>query len=180
MSRSLRVIQVIMKIAKVISLLVFIFGVIASILTIASAVGLFVFPFEQYEIDGENLKSYLERVTELSLTEFGAVMILSAISLTAGVINVKIQHGYLVKEVRDGTPFTEDGATKLRRASFACILISVASFFATLVLHNIFVFKGMITGTYDLSSTFNIGWYLLLLFLSVVFSYGAEQASIKK
>ena len=177
MSRSLRIIQVIMKIARVISLILFILAIIGAIATIAGAVVTFVIPFESYEIDGINLKDYFESEFGFTIVEVGCALIIGAVSAVAEVFTVKIIHNYLTREINDGTPFTLEGAKHLRRSALICFLISLGSVIISSILHEIFVSRGMMTSDYDLMNAINVAWYLLLLFLSVVFQYGAEQSS---
>jgi len=180
MSKSLKGIQGVIKFLKVINMIAFVFCIIGTIVFGSVALLVKFFPFSDYEIEGINMEVYLEGSLGMTLDAAFALMIIATISTIGAAITTKLEHSYYKREVKDGTPFTFDGAAHLKKTALICLLISVAIAVITFVTSEILISKGYMTEDLQVSSFGSIGWYLILWFMSAVFNYGAEQSLITR
>lgn len=79
-------------------------------------------------------------------------------------------HRYLTHELADGTPFTDSGATELRRLGVLTILLPLASLIVRAIPYA--AFDVSVPGGMDNASSVVLG--VVLIIASVVFRYGAE------
>ena len=79
-------------------------------------------------------------------------------------------HSYLTHELADGTPFTDSGATELRRLGVLTILLPLASLIVRAIPYA--AFDVSVPGGMDNASSVVLG--VVLIIASVVFRYGAE------
>ena len=94
----------------------------------------------------------------------------ACISLVAKAILLVLAQNYLRSEQADGTPFTEQGADRLRTLGIRCIWISVAAAVLAAVV-------AALQGAADAAAVGNsteVVTGIVLLLISMIFRYGAQ------
>ena len=79
-------------------------------------------------------------------------------------------HRYLTHELADGTPFTDSGATELRRLGVLTIVLPLAG----LIVRSLPYIALDVSAPYGLDNASSVVLGVVLIIASVVFRYGAE------
>lgn len=83
---------------------------------------------------------------------------------------------YFKTELTDGTPFTHNGADKVRSLGIKAIVMPIVAVIISVVIYACFD----ITNTPDWSNAVSVELGIVLILASLVFHYGAELETIKK
>ena len=116
--KSLKAIQVLSKIGKILSTIVYICCMIGAI-TCAVCVGLFaVYGEKAIQQTKENAiqlsdKSVIEAIEKIDLPYIITAMVIGAVFCAASAVVAKFAQNYFKHELEDGTPFTMRGAKEL-------------------------------------------------------------------
>lgn len=170
MGKSLKTIQTIMKITKILCKVAFIFCIIGAV---GSIIGLIcIQAVGNITIDGVSVMDYIVENAEMTEAEFYASMIEGAIICALQAILSKLTETYCKHELATGTPFTEEGAKELFRLGVLTISINVGTAIILAIVHMIVVMS--VGEAEGIEMTITIGEGLFMMFLSVVFRHGAE------
>lgn len=132
--KSLKTIQVLAEIGKVLSKIAYVCSIIG-LICCAVAAALLLFGMDIIKLGGVTLRGMLQSTGSINYgTLWSAVS--SALCLCTGELFVSRAAGrYFVRELRDGTPFTEDGAHELMQLGISAIWIPIVAQVAAQVLH---------------------------------------------
>ena len=157
MSKTLSNILTVFKVVRVIAKVVFILCIIAGA---GCLFGLAALPFER-----------IPSVTELSYF----ACIAGACVCAGEAVFAYLAEKYFQSVINEGTPFSLDGAKECFRLGIASIIITVAVEVATGVTAGIVMLLSEApTLDMDVDVTISLTTGLALLFLSMIFKYGAE------
>lgn len=117
----------------------------------------------------ERLMQYIDQGTYVQTM---ATLVAEAIACAFGAALLWFARNYLGRELADGTPFTEGGATQLRHLGILTIVLPIVSIALQIIPYQLLDAaepRGM-----DNGSSVILG--VVLILASVVFRYGAEIA----
>ena len=176
--KSLKVIQTLSKIGKILSTIVYIFCMIGAI-TCAVCVGLFALygdkAIQQTKDSAIQLsdKSVMETLEKIDLPYIITAMVIGAVFCAASAVVAKFAQNYFKHELEDGTPFTMRGAKELMRLGIIYIAVNLGASIVCGAAYaiasksieslNEFDFEGM-----------SIGLGITFIIVSVILRYGAE------
>lgn len=109
-----------------------------------------------------------ERVADLK--QAGIELIAAAIQLTADAVLFALAQSYLKAEQADGTPFTEQGASRLKALGIRCIWIPIV---AIVIAEVIAVSQGL-SDAGEIGNHSEVITGIVLILVSMIFRYGAE------
>ena len=166
MSKSLKTIQTLVKVARVISkivMIICIIGVVVSVFALGTVVA-------TNGLDSTGLLSsvnmgdmYLGTITALLACAAEGVLCFLAIK-------------YFDNELASGTPFTFDGAKELFRLGLVNLAVGFGISFLQIVISGIiWLYFPEMEGVSE--SNFSVGTGISMMLLSLVFKYGAEVSS---
>lgn len=172
---TLKTIQTVFRMAKVISQIIFIGCIVGCCLCLAAAVGL-ALDVPVLTIGQVNISGLVEAQAGRSAGVMALTILAGAFQVAALGILAKMAQRYLAREQKDGTPFTLGGAKHLRRLGIHSIWIPiVAQVIAQVICKTL-----SSTAPLELSSSISVSYGMMMILLSLVCQYGAElQAGIQ-
>jgi len=178
MSKTLKTIQTLSKIAKIISKIVFICCIVGASCCLAGIITLAVIP-EGMQVGGVTFRAYVEQEASVSIGTVYASMAVAMIMCLGEIFLAKFAENYFKHELEAGTPFTFDGAKELLHLGIKTIWIpivtvvvaSITHGILSLVFENVDKFEGSNFVSITLGITFIIG--------SLLCKHGAE-VSVKE
>lgn len=124
--KSLKAIQVLAKIGKILSKIIFVFCIVGFCLCIAGIVSL-ALGLEGIKLGGTTIHGIIENETSMSIKSLYAVIAVGALFCVAEAVLSKFAEIYFRNELADGTPFTLRGARELTRLGILTIAIPMAA-----------------------------------------------------
>ncbi len=175
MSKSLKTIQVLFKIAKILSKIVFICCIIGAVGCIVGIISLAIVGASGTLYDGATLSQIIARESGMTINHMYAAISVGLVFCAAEIVIARFAEIYFGNELKDGTPFTFSGAKELMRLGIITVSVSVgASITAAIVVA---IFKGCLSGvgSLDYSDGSSVAIGIMFLVISVIFRYGAER-----
>lgn len=173
MSKSLKVIQTIYQIAKILSKIVFITCIIGFA---GCIIGIVFFEALGDVVVGEvTIKGLIETSSELSVASMYDAMISGALFCAAECVIAKFASIYFANELKDGMPFTKNGYKELFRLSIIMLSISIGVNIIVAISH------GVISALYENVEELNafdassITTGVAMMFLSLIYKTATEQ-----
>ncbi|MBE6592906.1 MAG: hypothetical protein E7642_02825 [Ruminococcaceae bacterium] len=181
MTKTLKTIQTIMKVGKVLATIVFVCCIIGAVGCALGIVGLSLTSMLGVTLD---MKMLAELLDEESLAMFadgsiGAYIgiayfgcIVGIISCVAEAVLARLAVNYFKKELETGTPFTFEGAKEMFRLGVInlCVMLGL-SVVEGMIFAILWIFFPEIT---EPSTSVSLGTGLWMMILSVFFKHGAE------
>lgn len=172
--KSLKYVQLIFKIGKILALVAFVFCIVAASLT---ALSLVLLPLaqgalSQVRIDGRTIEEFVMDRSGVSLSASYVSLAVSLVFYGAGIYLTRITYRYFEHELEDGTPFTHRGAKEMRDVALQHVFVSLACIVLCAIGLAIYHFA-----THDSIDLDNRGtlWFGIGLFLfSLLVDYGAD------
>ena len=171
--KTLNSIQVMMKIGKIVSMIIFIFcvigfcGCVVGIISLAAGV-------TALKLGNVTLQGILQNEAGLSMGAMYAAMADGAITCAAIAVVSKFAQHYFKRELADGTPFTVGGANELLRLGILAICVPVFAQVAARTVEKILE-KTMSTVDFmEIGNVDSISLGLLLVLTALICKYGAE------
>lgn len=178
MSKSLKTIQVIAKIGRILSLIVFVCtiigmaGAIIGILTLALGVG-------DITIGDLTLKSIIENEAGLSMGTLYTTLACSVLLCAGEGVIAKFAEIYFKREEAAGTPFTLDGAKELFRLGIISIAVSLGTYLLACICQGVMrEFLNDAVST-DFSSSTSVGLGVAMMLVSVILKCATETIADK-
>lgn len=173
--KSLKTIQTLSKMGKVLSKIAFIFsalgicGCIAGLLTLLFDNGGLI------RIGGVTLHSLIPENSGYNMKSISAALSDGIIACAGEAVVAKFAENYFKHELQAGTPFTSTGAFELKRLGILTIAVSAGcAVLRTIVQELVAGFTGavLMENTYDCESSVVIG--IMFIVMSIYCKYGAE------
>lgn len=174
MNKNLKVIQVLAKIGRILSKIVFVCGIVGvsgclfGIIMLALGV-------ETIKIGGLTLQSIIENEASMSMGTLYTAMACSALVCGGEVAIAKFAELYFKKEVLAGTPFTDDGAKELFRLGVITICVSFGSYVLASICHGIMAALLTDVSKYGLADTTSFGLGIVFIVVSFILKCANEQ-----
>lgn len=172
---TLKTIQTVFRIAKIISQIIFIGCIVGCCLCLAAAVAL-ALDVPALTIGQVNISGLVEAPADRSPSVMVLTVLAGAFQVAALGLLAKMAQRYFAREQKDGTPFSLGGARQLRRLGIHSIWIPIVAQVIAQVICKIL----SSTAPIELSSSIPVSYGVMLILLSLVCQYGAElQAGIQ-
>ena len=180
--KSLKTIQTLSKIGKVLSKIAFVFSIVGLCVYIAGLVSLLLNNGSLIEIGGVTLHSLISENSGYNTKSISAALSGGMIVYAGKAVVAKVAEIYFKHELQAETPFTSSGAYELERLGFLTITVSAGSaVLGTIVQGLVADFAGaevLMENTYDCESAVFIG--ITFIVMSIVCKYGAEIIEDRK
>ena len=171
--KTLKKIQKLSKLGRILSKIVFIFCIIGIVGCAAGIVGLTFIP-DGYTIGKITIHSVVEKSEDISTGTCYAAMATAIIFCAGEAVLAKIAEKYFIHELEAGTPFTFDGAKEMLRLGVCTVCIPIISSIAAAIAYGIIYASFDSVEKADLSNTVSIGLGIMFIVMSLVCRYGAE------
>ena len=171
--KTLKTIQTLSKIGRILSVIVFIFAVVGAALCVAGIISLALIP-EGFKIGGTTIHGLIEDKAGIGKGTLYAALI-SGVFISAGeAVLAKMAELYFRHELEAGTPFTFDGAKKLIRLGIFTICVPVITAAITAVVYAIMtLFYANVKDPSDTVSV-SIGLGVMFIITGLICRHGAE------
>lgn len=180
--KSLKNIQTLSKMGKVLSKIAFIFSVIGFCGCIAGLVSLFFDNGSLIRIGGVTLHSFIPENSGYNMKSISAALSGWMIVCAGEAVVAKAAEIYFKHELQAETPFTSSGAYELKRLGILTIAVSVGSTVLGIIVQELVAgFAGatvLMENTYDCESAVFIG--IMFIVMSIFCKYGAEIIEDRK
>lgn len=167
-------IQKIVKVFKILTLIAMILTYVFAGMAMVGAVTFTAVGKENFmEIFGSTISSEIYSQPGTSYDEVCADLWCSGIAgLFEGAVLAAVL-GYLKTELADGTPFTENGAEKLRKLGITVIILPIISAVVCIAVSKCY----HVNMTEDVSNLTELIFGIAMIIISIIFGYGAELES---
>lgn len=182
MTQTLSRIQTLMKIAKVISIIAIVFASIGLVCSVGAGLAFYFGGDEMLSMEfGESTvgETIFDDVTP-NIESLYILFIVGAIACIVEIIISDTAKKYFKFEIKEGTPFTYEGAQKLKKFGILAIvlplvgeLLSVGVVFAFMATHSNLEIGDVTYGA-------SIGVGVIALLFAVVFKHGAQLSEVQK
>lgn len=172
--KTLNTIQIISKIGRVLSTIVFICCIVGAA---GCVVGMLCIPLAEtgaIRIGGTSIRSLAENRSGMELNGLYPLLAGAMIVAIGEAVTAKFAEMYFKRELVAGTPFTASGAKELKRLGILTICVPLGA----LILAQIV--SGVIAGFIDCGEAFNmdggdsVALGVMFIFMSLICRYGAE------
>lgn len=172
--KTLKTIQTLSKIGKVLSKILFIFcivgfcGCIIGILSMALGAPML-------KIGGVTLESILNTEAEVTVGTVYAAMATGMILCTGEAMLARFAEHYFKHELADGTPFTPAGAKEMQRLGVLTICLPLGTQIVAEIVYAVMaqVMQGVAPLRLDSASSVALG--IMFIVMSLFFRYGADM-----
>ncbi len=155
-----------MRVLQILSKIVLIFAIVGTIL---ASIGAILVVSDVLSMENQFLH-FLSVTAKMSKGQIVGILTASALYLLFGVIITAFVYRYFKEELKEGTPFTNAGAGRIKQLGIMEILLSIIS---TWVIDGIYENIGLAEwNRFDDAGGITLGIFLILL--SMVVRYGAE------
>lgn len=155
-----------MRVLQILSKIILIFAVVGVVLT---SIGASLVAFEVLNTENQFLH-FISVTAEISKGQLVGTLIAADVSLLFGGILTAFVYRYFTAELKEGTPFTDAGADRIKQLGIMEIVLSVISM---CVIDGIYEKIGLAEwNRFDDAGSITFGIWLILL--AVVVRYGAE------
>lgn len=171
--KTLKTIQTLSKIGKILSKIVFIFCIIGfcgcfiGILSMA-------FGAETLKFGGVTLESILNTEAEVTIGTVYAAMAAGMILCAGEAVLAKFAEHYFKRELADGTPFTFAGAKEMQRLGILTICLPIGTQIVAEIVHAVMEQAMQGVAPLRLDSAGSVALGVMFIIMSLICRYGAE------
>ena len=171
--KTLKTLQVLAKIGRILSTIVFIVCVVGGALCLLAIPCLAIIP-EGFQIGGTTIRGLIEQNADWSLPTCYLAMIQGVIFCAGEAVLAKFAERYFKNELAVGTPFTFDGSKELMRLGILAVCIPIGTSIVAAIVYGIFraVTKDVVNPDFDNSPSIILG--VMLVVGSLLCRHGAE------
>ena len=171
--KSLKTIQTLAKIGKVISKIIFILSIVGGVSSIVGIISLACIP-EGIRIGGTTIYGLIEKSAEMNIGSMYVYMTVAAVFCAGEAVLCKFAERYFKNELAAGTPFTFEGAKELLRLGILTICIPIGTAIIAGIVYAVMSLSFNVVGDMNLSNGASVGMGIAFIIVSVIFRYGAE------
>lgn len=181
MEKTLHTLQVLAKIGKVLSTIVFVLSIVGAVGCIAGAVCWELFgEFEIKVLGGVTISNIVQTENGQVVGVFTACAV-GFVLVLGEVILAKFAQRYFKHELEAGTPFTMEGAQELKSLGIKTMVIPIISYIAAAIVHWVMVYPlQMGGGEFETELTINLGLGIMFIIGGLLCKLGAQQRQEKK
>ncbi len=177
--KTLNTIQILSKIGKVLSKIVFICCIIG---TVGCAAGMASLPFADtgaLKIGGVTIHGLIVNRAGIDLNSLYPLMTGALIVCIGQAITAKFAEGYFAHELTAGTPFTLTGAKELLRLGIIIICVPLGTQILAEIVNNILAQIIHCGEAFKLHGGDSVALGVMFIVMSLLCRYGAEVQSLK-
>lgn len=171
--KTLRTLQTLSKIGKIISKIIFIFCLIGGIGCIVGIICLAVI-LDGFKLGGITIHGIIEKNAEISIGTCYSAMAVGIILCAGEAVLCKLAENYFKNELEAGTPFTLSGARELMRLGICTICIPIGTAIAAGITYSIMSAFFTDIADFNLNNTSQIGIGVMFIVTSLLCRHGAE------
>lgn len=175
-TKTLNALQILAKIGRILSMIVFIFSIVGAALCLLGIVCLAVIP-EGFQIGEVTIRGLIEQKAEWTLSTCYLAMTKGIILCAGEAVLAKFAERYFKNELAAGTPFTFEGAKELMRLGILTICIPIGTAILAAIAHAVFkaVTKDAADPNLDNSTSIVLG--VMMIVGSLLCRHGAEVSA---
>lgn len=172
--KSLKIIQKLSKLGKILSKIVFICCIIGACGCLVSLLTVLGLKQSSMMVEGKSIMVYFEESSKMTYHSMISISVMGIIFSVCEAITAKFAENYFKKELKDGTPFTESGAKQMLNLGIICISLSLGALVLVNISDLIFssVWSDVNTLDYSGYSAMSIG--VMFIVMSFICRYGSE------
>lgn len=174
MNRSLQIIQVLAKIGKIMSKIIFICCIVGFCGCIVGIMSLAIGATATLKVGSVTLDSILQAEAHINETTLYTIMLVGMLLCAGEAVLAKFAERYFRRELADGTPFHMDGAKELFRLGILTICIPLGTLIAAEILQGILAGVLPNVETMDLKGFDSVDLGVMFMVLSLFCRHGAE------
>ena len=176
---TLKIIQVLAKIGKILSAVIFVFCIVGFCFCIAGIL-ILAFGIGAVQIGGVTLHGLIAENSGMSVPTVYAAMSAGLVLCAGEAVLCKFAEHYFARELVDGTPFTLRGSKELMRLGILSIAVPVAA--VILCAIGIAIARAAVPeiGEVNFDGYASAGIGIMLIVLSLFCRYGAEISEAKE
>lgn len=171
--KTLKIIQTLAKIGKVLSKIVYICCIVGAVGCLAGIVSLAVGQ-ETLKLGGVTLHTLLKDEAGIELGTIWASIIVGLFLCVGEITVAKLAENYFSHELKAGTPFTTEGAKELLRLGIYTAAVSVLSVILAKIAQNIICLLAENVEPLSIGSGENVGLGITFIVIALLCRYGAE------
>ena len=171
--RSLKTVQTLSKVGKILSKIVFICCIVGFCLCVVGIVSL-ALGIETVKFGDFTLKGFIEKNEDISIGTLYTAMALGVVFCAAEAVLAKFAERYFKRELADGTPFTKDGANEMQRLGILAICIPVGAAIVAGIVRVILEHTLTDVKLPDVGSFGSIALGIMFIVTAQICKYGAE------
>ena len=174
MSKKLRTVQKVAKVLSVLTTIAFVMSIIG-LIGCALILPLFILMGSVEVTEGVTFSDYILSSSGVGYEMFIYVLAVAIVALIGGIVVLSFARKYFAIELRDGTPFSDRGATAMRNLGWASLITSVITSIVSSAVASIFIFLLMdIDGATASTVSVDLTAAFAFFILAAIFRYGAE------
>lgn len=174
--KTLKTLQVIAKIGRILSTIVFVCCVVGAALSAIGIVCLAVIP-EGFQIGEVTVRGLVEQKAGVSLTTCCMTMAQAVVFCAGEAVLAKFAERYFKNELKAGTPFTFDGAKELMRLGILAICISIGTAIIAGLVYVIFKVAAKDVAEPSFHNGASVGIGVMMIVGSLLCKHGAEASA---
>lgn len=182
--KSLKTIQTLSKMGKTLSKIAFIFAIIGFCGCIAGLISLNFDSGSLIKIGGVTLHGIIDNDSGYNIESIGTALAAWLIICAGEIVLAWFANQYFTNEQMAGTPFTQSGATELKRLGILTICISLGTSMVADIVQE--VVAGMLNVTADFATDIcvdneaSVALGIMFIVISLLCRYGAELEESKE
>lgn len=171
--KTLKTIQVLAKIGKIVSKVLFIFCLVGAGGCLLGILGM-ALGASAVRLGGLTLESILQTEAETSLGSVYASLAVGLIFCAMEAVLAKFAEHYFNRELNDGTPFTLGGAKELLRLGILAIAIPTGTQILSGIVYGIFAATMQDVAPMEIGTYGSVGVGVMMIVMALICRYGAE------
>lgn len=177
--QSLKTVQSLSNLGRILSKIVFVFCVVGFCGCVLGIVSL-ALGVDKVELGGVTLRGILKKEADVSVGTMYAAMAVGTVFCLGEAILAKFAVHYFTRELRDGTPFTAEGAKELTRLGVLAICIPIATQIAAQIVQKAFEMLMSGVKTMEIGAYSSVSLGVMMLVTAAICRYGAELTEGKQ
>ena len=174
--KTLKTIQTLCKIGKVISKVIYILCLVGGIGCAVGIICTALIP-DSIKIGGVTVHGLIESSAEVSMGAIYTAMAVGMIFCAGEAVLCKFAERYFRNELAAGTPFTLDGAKEMIRLGILTICIPIGTAIVAGITYGIMSAVFGKVADLDLNGSFSIGLGVMFIVTGLICRYGAESTA---
>ena len=177
--KTLKTIQTISKIGRILSMIVFVFCIVGFCCCVIGITGL-AMGLTEFKLGDVTLRSIIQNEAGVSDGTLYTAMAAGIVLCAGECVLAKFAANYFKRELQDGTPFTLGGAKELMRVGILAICIPIVTRVLAEIVY--LIMKAAMTDVdpLELSDASSVSLGVMMIVASLLCKYGAELNEQKK
>ena len=171
--KTLKTLQTLSKIGKVLSKIVFICSIVGFAFCIVGIISL-ALGGKTISFNGVTIEGMIQSSGEITIGTMYASMAIAMVYCAAEAVVSKFAELYFKNELKAGTPFTVEGSKEMRRLGIINIIVAVSAGIISGIVYICIKNNFVGTGELSLDSGISLGMSLALIVVSLILQSAAE------